>query len=111
MYFFSVRKFILITIAIYFVWVALPPFPNPKSIVGRSQSDVRGRLGNPDTEFPDKFNHWRKNRGLFVWVFETDSPAPPNLSDPVQRVALRLLLVSPVASIPIYTDEVRIREP
>ena len=105
----SFRRLSVITILIYLIWVALPPFPSPMSMVGLTHSDVWTRLGVPDTEFPDKFNHWRKNRGFFEWVFETDSPAPPNSAAPVQQVVLRLILLSPVASIPIYTSEAHLQ--
>lgn len=107
---FSFRRLAAIVIAVYFTWVAFPPFPSPMSIVGLTHSDVWERLGKPDTEFPDKFNHWRKNRGFFEWVFETDSPVPPNSTSAVQQVVLRLIVVSPVASIPIYTDEALLLE-
>lgn len=101
---------ISILLAIYLAWAAAPPFPNVKSVAGYTHSDIRKKLGSPDTEFPDKFNRWEKKRGFFKWIFETDSPAPLNLTAPVREVAVRLIFVSPIASITLYTDEIRLRE-
>jgi len=106
----SFRYVVIILIAIYLAWVATSPFPNPESVMGYTHSDMRHKLGVPDTEFPDKFNRWKKKRFFFEWIFETDSPMPLNLEAPVLAISVRLVFVSPVASISIYTDELNFRD-
>jgi len=103
----SLKHYAIITAVLlsYFIWVFIPPYPQPTALVGLTHSSIAAQFGEPNAVLPDKFISWHSSRGIFTWVLQTDAPAPINLSVIACSVSLKLLFLTPLGSYPVYERE------
>jgi len=85
------------------LWVAVPPFPDPRQIVGHPYREVLENLGPPTGGIATKFVAWDRRRGLTDWELEIYSETPkPDLTW-VPREAKRCLWV-PSVGVTLWCD-------
>jgi hypothetical protein len=57
-----------------FAWVAVPPLPNPSTLIDHPYSYLVEKLGQPTSGIPTKFIKWSVNKIGFEWFIESDYP-------------------------------------